>query len=345
MAQLNKTDDVPKGKKSKTNEGVTCIKLDPSCKSVSSFADLDEVLKEYGMRERDRTRFMRATHQKVTSNIITSIKEASKNQSKYKLMSRMCEIQSNDDCRNVEAADFTNKLDLNYDQWIANKESNEEQFKKELADILQVDAFTIQIKDTKKGSVVIEWVYQIVFRVHDFVHQCPRVPIDYDMKPDDQIEVKWRNTWYPTTVVRVQYDHTQPGKSFEVRYNPLHGTNRFWNNSETFNTVKQVTRLKLPNRGYFVINGNIVQRRIEWTPPPLCAVSNANNANGLAVGDHVFVKPRNGRVWYRCEVIEISINHQGKSIKVIYLIKNNTTWLKLFERANVARISLHDPRP
>eukprot|EP01083_Nonionella_stella_P144947 453336_1 len=153
-----------KGNKSKTDKGVTCTKSGPSCKSsVSSFKDLDEVLKEYGMRERDRTRFMRATHQKVTSNIITSIKEASKDQSKYKLMSRMCEIQSNDDCRNVEAADFTNKLDLNYDQWIANKESNEEQFKKELADILQVDAFTIQIKDTKKGSVVIEWVYQIGF--------------------------------------------------------------------------------------------------------------------------------------------------------------------------------------
>ncbi len=206
---------------------------------------------------------------------------------------------------------------MNYDEWISNKESNEETFKKEIADILKVDVSKIEIQETKKGSVLIAFVIvgavlavaAISYGVYRaFRYQGPAVPVDYDMKPDDQIKVKYKNQWYPATVIKVEYDHTKPGKTFKVRYNPVDGKNIFWSNTESFNEEMNATRLKLPNRAFTVLNGNIVQHQTVWTPPPLCNVSNTNTKVGLKCRDHVFIKAKNN-VWYSDITLKFSFSY------------------------------------
>eukprot|EP01084_Bolivina_argentea_P112449 200549_1 len=357
MAQLTKDDEkATKNKYASANdkEGSETTKGDSSVCKVDSFKALNDVLSKHSMNKMQRMQFMKEVHRRVAHQMSLSIKNAAKDSSKYDIISKTSEIKKLDPQKttieSLENVHFSNRLNLNYDEWILNQQENEEKFKKEIASILKVDASKIELKQTKKGSVLI--VFGVIAGVlvvaaacgYAFSYNGPHIPIDYNMRPDDQIEVKYKvnnqDNWYPATVMSVRQDANQPGKTLTVRYNAENGVNRFWVNTETFNEINQSTRLKLPNRGFTEINGNIVKQHILWQPP---ALSNANNLHELQPGDHIFMKKTN--IWRRCEVIELKTNHEGTSVKVIGLIDNKFKTWRLWKNNDTARMSLVDMRP
>ncbi len=74
-------------------EGSETTSADPNVQSVNSFKELEAILLKNGMRKKDIMNFMRESHKKITTNMIESIQNASKDKEKYTLLSKMTEIE------------------------------------------------------------------------------------------------------------------------------------------------------------------------------------------------------------------------------------------------------------
>ena len=323
--------------------------------SMHFFKDLDATLTTIGCIEDHKKAFFIQCRQHILFKMLDQINLV-KNQYEYlttmilltpPLMLRIDELSSDNYWNILQDASFISKLEYSYDLWQKNGTSKSEtEFKNELSGALHINPIYIKINGVGKGlnDIVIDWSINYIWIPYyiqgvqtDLLHR------EYRMRPQDQIEVCYKQQWIPCTVLEVKDAPSLKGKKIKVRYNKINGKDRFKTvNTEWIWTKKEYERLRMPDNVYVIVSYNGVKIGTIFKPP-LLAYCRDGNKEYIDVGHHVFVKRED--VWYRCEVINEVL--EGKKIQILYLVHTfvrNTEWLRLYEPGDLERISLEDMR-
>eukprot|EP01084_Bolivina_argentea_P145201 254553_1 len=322
--------------------------------TILFFKDLDATLTTIGCTDTHIKHLFIQCRQHIILKMIKQINLV-KNQYEYlplmtlltgPLMPAVDELRSKKYWNKLSDSSFVSKLTYNYETWQHNATKSETEFTNELAGALHIHPKYIQINGVGKGlnDIVIDWtVYKIWIPYYIQGVQTDLIQRVCLMKPQDQIEVKYKRKWIPCTVLEVNDAPNVKGKKVKIRYNKLNGRDRFKTmNTECIWTVKDCDRLRLPDKVYVIVSYNGVKIETVFKPQGL-AYCRDRNKDYIDVGHHIFVN-RNG-VWYRCEVIDAVL--EGRKIQVLYLVNSfvkNTEWLRLWEPSDLERISLEDMR-
>ena len=236
------------------------------------------------------------------------------------------------------------KLKFDFDKWKQNETKYNGIFRSEIADALKINSALVKMKKIGRGSVIIDfWVLNIWIPLHVSNFSHDPIPRAYNMRPNDQIEVKYKHVWHESTISEVKMSSKSNGKLFKVRYNPQAGKDLFTKNTEWFCSLKEGQRLRMPNQIIISFDEHGAKINTEWQPKPLAPIANILD---VEVGQHIYVQYKG--TWYRCEVIEARNIYQGTKIQILYLVHgfwNDTEWMELWNTNHLARISLADVRP
>eukprot|EP01083_Nonionella_stella_P067354 178102_1 len=317
------------------------------------FKDLDATLSTIGCVENDKKMFFIQCRQHIVYKMMDQL-HVVKHRYEYlkcitlltgPLILRLDELQGENYWNVLSDVSFVSKLEFSYDLWMQNNKKSEIEFRNELSGALHINPIYIRINGVGKGlnDIVIDWTVMYIW-IPYYIQgvQTDLMRREYRIRPQDQVEVEYKKQWIPCTVIEVKDVLNAKGKQIKVRYNTLNGRDRFTKNTEWMWTVKHCERLRLPDKVYVIVSYNNVQIGTIFKPP-LLAHCREGNKEYIEVGHHIFVN-RNG-IWYRCEVINAVL--EGKKIQILYLVHTfvkNTEWIRLWEPADLRRISLNDMR-
>jgi len=313
-------------------------------------------LKQLGCSTNGTKGYFRTLKQRSESKIRRSI--LNNNQaSSYPYLSQLKKVTSirtneqetKDDADEFFQANDSNlrlKLDHDFNKWTQNGSSADD-FKQELAKKLNVDVSAIKIKQVTAGSVVVD-IAIALHGVVTYLASSPQrivVPVPgYQMRPNDQIQIRYDNTWYKATVTTANRAYNRNGTDFVVRYNrDRSGSNVFWFDSRNveigLNTMRHSTRIRVPGQNYTVTvgPGGAIIHYTHNEP----ALAQRGNKNNIQPTDH-FYADIDG-VWYRCQAIESRRTYQGVILKFSRLVDGNKFNWRLWTVSN-AKISFNDER-
>ena len=243
----------------------------------------------------------------------------------------------------IKNGKFTVRFDLDYDEWMKDKENNTAKFVNEISQVLHVKKHEIDVQNIKQGSVIIDWMVRniwIPFFVKKLDDDKMAKTAEKVMNPQDQIECEYQGQWYPATIVQIINDGLEDGMRLKVRYNPRKGHNAFsWRNTEWFHSEKEASRLRLSNQVYTIKNEQGDTYQIPWQQPGL---AERNNVDDIEEYDHIYVKFNEH--WRRCEVVRTLNKDDGMWIKVFCLINGQCEGLALWKDEIRGRISFRDMR-
>eukprot|EP01084_Bolivina_argentea_P302894 522889_1 len=321
---------------------------EPQLPDIQFFKQLEATLSKIGCTDEGKAKYFTTVRENIISNMIQSINNVKDRESKYELLPFITELteqpntmnakQMKDRNTNVEQqvarensfkkkneskiidfveqfndAHFTIRFNLEYQRWATNGKKFEEKFKNEISNALKICSSSIQIQNVKQGSIIIDYmVVNIWYPLYaNRILPYDPIPAHYQPSLDDQIEVSADGHWYPATIKEIRY--TDNGELIHVRYNPVNGKNAFvFVNTEWFNTLKEASRLRVPNQVLANINMHGAVIRLPFTSPPLAQVYHLYQ---LQPGHHISVDFKISK-WYRCIIVSISHNMIMKVINL-----------------------------
>eukprot|EP00483_Globobulimina_turgida_P009572 UN09591 len=112
-----------------------------------------------------------------------------------------------------KTAKFNMRLNYDYDEWMEDSEQCASSLQNELATILQIQPSLIKMgTDIKEGSVIIDfWVLDVWIPLYTAHLASDPMAHPHNMRPQDQIEVKYENGWYKATVMDIRNFVSQQG--------------------------------------------------------------------------------------------------------------------------------------
>eukprot|EP01084_Bolivina_argentea_P173935 301290_1 len=200
----------------------------------SLFKDLDGVLNQIHCTKTGMKTFWTNTKKNITQQVIQSINNATITQSKYKISEHITEETKENYSAYWEKLEFVSNIAVDSNEWMEQKEEYDNIFKNDISKSLQIRASAVVVHRIKKGifSKIINGFGTLVefcvdwcvskFLLKWSTRNISHIAIDrrYDMDYNDQIQVLYKDKWYPATVCEILNKPSEYGRQFKVRYNP-----------------------------------------------------------------------------------------------------------------------------
>eukprot|EP01083_Nonionella_stella_P316286 1146030_1 len=317
---------------------------------VLLFTHLRGILLAIGCNKQDIQRWMVQARKHILNRIVLLLNLAKNKPKQYQLLPLLDVVSANTDTdeKTPDGAPFivytmvgrfSCKLQYDFEEWKKNHQTYEAQFITEVSKALRLHPSWIQIKNTKAGSVIIDfWILNIWIPCWVSLLDHDPLTRHYYIRPNDQIQIKWKDRPYEATVVKTMESSDASGRRIKARYNPVDGKDQFSRNTEWICSMKEGSRLKLPNQVSVEMDDEGVKIYTTFIPKPIAQVL---HVSAVQVGEHLWVSYKNS--WYRCQVMEERVTFEGKMIKILYLVHTfmkNEEWLNLWDPNHLARTSL-----